>query len=105
MSAEGYCWSRTSERQVLRIRYKYLEAILRQEVAFFDSQEATTSEIINSISKDTCLIQEVLSEKVIIAHEPYQSLPFFFFFLFGTIDELLDVFSINGSFGNDLQYT
>ncbi|KAI3913825.1 hypothetical protein MKW92_001387 [Papaver armeniacum] len=61
---EGYCWSRTSERQVLRIRYKYLESILRQEVGFFDSQEATTSEIINSISKDTSLIQEVLSEKV-----------------------------------------
>ncbi|WOL14628.1 ABC transporter B family member 8 [Canna indica] len=61
---EGYCWSRTSERQVLKIRHKYLEAILRQEVAFFDSQEATTSEIINSISKDTSLIQEVLSEKV-----------------------------------------
>lgn len=32
-----------------------------------------------------------------------QSLPFFFFFLFGTIDESLDVFSINGSFRNDLQ--
>ncbi|KAF9598654.1 hypothetical protein IFM89_029904 [Coptis chinensis] len=61
---EGYCWSRTSERQVLRICYKYLEAVLRQEVAFFDSQEATTLEIINSISKDTSLIQEVLSEKV-----------------------------------------
>ncbi|KAK6941458.1 ABC transporter type 1, transmembrane domain [Dillenia turbinata] len=61
---EGYCWSRTSERQVLKIRYKYLEAVLRQEVGFFDSQEATTSEIINSISKDTSLIQEVLSEKV-----------------------------------------
>ncbi|GKV06704.1 hypothetical protein SLEP1_g18558 [Rubroshorea leprosula] len=61
---EGYCWSKTSERQVLKIRYKYLEAILRQEVGFFDSQEATTSEIINSISKDTSLIQEVLSEKV-----------------------------------------
>lgn len=64
MLAEGYCWSKTSERQVLRIRYKYLEAVLRQEVGFFDSQEATTSEIINSISKDTSLIQEVLSEKV-----------------------------------------
>ncbi|KAF9611683.1 hypothetical protein IFM89_034866 [Coptis chinensis] len=63
-ATEGYCWSRTSERQVLQIRYKYLEAVLRQEVAFFDSQEATTSEIINSISKDTSLIQEVLSEKV-----------------------------------------
>ncbi|XP_059638215.1 putative ABC transporter B family member 8 [Cornus florida] len=61
---EGYCWSKTSERQVLKIRFKYLEAVLRQEVGFFDSQEATTSEIINSISKDTSLIQEVLSEKV-----------------------------------------
>ncbi|KAA8534925.1 hypothetical protein F0562_029859 [Nyssa sinensis] len=61
---EGYCWSKTSERQVLKIRYKYLGAVLRQEVGFFDSQEATTSEIINSISKDTSLIQEVLSEKV-----------------------------------------
>ncbi|KAK4351185.1 hypothetical protein RND71_030498 [Anisodus tanguticus] len=60
----GYCWSKTSQRQVLKIRYKYLEAILRQEVGFFDSQEATTSEITNSISKDTSLIQEVLSEKV-----------------------------------------
>ena len=50
----------------MRIRYKYLEAVLRQEVGFFDSQEATTSEIINSISKDTSLIQEVLSEKVLI---------------------------------------
>lgn len=61
---EGYCWSRTSERQVLRIRYLYLQAILRQDVGFFDSQEATTSEIINSISKDASHIQEVLSEKV-----------------------------------------
>ena len=63
-AAEGYCWSRTSERQVLRIRHLYLQAILRQEVGFFDSQEATTSEVINSISKDASLIQEVLSEKV-----------------------------------------
>ncbi|KAF3947034.1 hypothetical protein ACB098_01G173600 [Castanea mollissima] len=61
---EGYCWSKTSERQVLKIRYKYLEAILRQEVGFFDSHETTTSEIINSISKDASLVQEVLSEKV-----------------------------------------
>ncbi|WCJ42579.1 ABC transporter family protein [Euphorbia peplus] len=61
---EGYCWSKTSERQVLKIRYKYLESVLQQEVGFFESQEATTSEIINSISKDTSLIQELLSEKV-----------------------------------------
>ncbi|KAK4283866.1 hypothetical protein QN277_000770 [Acacia crassicarpa] len=61
---EGYCWSKTSERQVLRIRFKYLEAVLRQEVGFFNSQESTTSDIINSISKDTSLFQELLSEKV-----------------------------------------
>ncbi|GMH16519.1 hypothetical protein Nepgr_018360 [Nepenthes gracilis] len=60
---EGYCWSKTSERQVLKIRYKYLEAVLNQEVGFFDSQETTTSEVVKSIS-DTSLIQEVLSEKV-----------------------------------------
>ena len=61
---EGYCWSKTSERQVLKIRHKYLEAVLRQEVGFFDSQEATTADVVNSISKDTSLLQEVLSEKV-----------------------------------------
>ncbi|KAE8731965.1 putative ABC transporter B family member 8 [Hibiscus syriacus] len=37
--------------------------VLIQEVGFFDSQEATTSEVIISVSKDTSLIQEVLSEK------------------------------------------
>ncbi|KAL9681202.1 hypothetical protein QQ045_012983 [Rhodiola kirilowii] len=61
---EGYCWSKTSERQVLKIRYKYLEALLRQEVGFFESQEATTSEIVDSISIDTSLLQQLLSEKV-----------------------------------------
>ncbi|CAA0829187.1 ABC transporter B family member 15 [Striga hermonthica] len=61
---EGYCWNKTSERQVLRIRYKYLEALLRQDVGFFDSHEAKTSDIINTISRDTSLIQQVLSEKV-----------------------------------------
>lgn len=49
---------------MLRIRYNYMEAVLRQEVGFFDSEETNTSEIIDSISKDTSLIQEVLSEKV-----------------------------------------
>lgn len=48
----------------MRMRYKYLEAVLRQEVGFFHSQQATTSDVINSISEDTSLIQQVLSEKV-----------------------------------------
>ncbi|CAL5027495.1 unnamed protein product [Urochloa decumbens] len=62
---EGYCWSRTSERQVRRIRRLYLQAMLRQESAFFDSGDAAAaSEIIGGISKDASLIQEVLAEKV-----------------------------------------
>ncbi|XP_010430925.1 PREDICTED: putative ABC transporter B family member 8 [Camelina sativa] len=60
---EGYCWSKTSERQVVKIRRTYLEAVLRQEVSFFDS-DASTSEIIHTISTDTSLIQQLLSEKV-----------------------------------------
>ncbi|KAG7559344.1 ABC transporter type 1 transmembrane domain superfamily [Arabidopsis thaliana x Arabidopsis arenosa] len=60
---EGYCWSKTSERQVVKIRRTYLEAVLRQEVSFFDS-DISTSEIIHTISTDTSLIQQLLSEKV-----------------------------------------
>nr|CAB3484512.1 unnamed protein product [Digitaria exilis] len=59
---EGYCWSRTSERQVRRMRRLYLQAMLRQEAAFFDS--GATSEIIGSISKDASVIQDALADKV-----------------------------------------
>ncbi|RLM74087.1 putative ABC transporter B family member 8 [Panicum miliaceum] len=62
---EGYCWSRTSERQVRRIRRLYLQAMLRQEPGFFDSGDAAaTVDIIGGISKDASVIQEVLTEKV-----------------------------------------
>nr|CAB3487042.1 unnamed protein product [Digitaria exilis] len=60
--AEGYCWSRTSERQVRRMRRLYLQAMLRQEAGFFDS--GGTSEIIGSISKDASVIQDALADKV-----------------------------------------
>ncbi|XP_013614469.1 PREDICTED: putative ABC transporter B family member 8 [Brassica oleracea var. oleracea] len=61
---EGYCWSKTSERQVEKIRRTYLKAVLRQEVSFFESEDASISEIIHTISTDTSLIQQLLSEKV-----------------------------------------
>nr|ABD33400.2 Cyclic peptide transporter [Medicago truncatula] len=61
---KGYCWTRTSGRQAARMRYKYLKAVLRQEVAYFDLQVTSTSEIITSVSNDTIVIQDVLSEKV-----------------------------------------
>ncbi|AES74622.2 putative xenobiotic-transporting ATPase [Medicago truncatula] len=61
---EGYCWTRTGERQAARMRVRYLKAVLRQEVAYFDLHVTSTSEVITSVSNDILVIQDVLSEKV-----------------------------------------
>ncbi|XLR62109.1 hypothetical protein S83_012781 [Arachis hypogaea] len=61
---EGYCWTRTSERQAARMRAKYLKAVMRQEVAYFDLNVTSTSDIITGVSNDSLLIQDVISEKV-----------------------------------------
>ncbi|KAL0910642.1 hypothetical protein M5K25_021644 [Dendrobium thyrsiflorum] len=61
---EGYCWTRTGERQAARMRGRYLKAVLRQDVAYFDLKVAPTIEVINCVSSDCVLIQNVLSEKV-----------------------------------------
>ncbi|KAH7660069.1 Xenobiotic-transporting ATPase protein [Dioscorea alata] len=61
---EGYCWTRTGERQASAIRVKYLKAVLRQDIEYFDIKVASTSEIINNISTDSLVIQDVISEKV-----------------------------------------
>nr|XP_043631308.1 ABC transporter B family member 15-like [Erigeron canadensis] len=61
---EGYCWARTAERQASRLRSRYLKAVLRQEVAYFDLNVTSTAEIITSVSSDSLVIQEFISEKV-----------------------------------------
>ncbi|GKA92457.1 ABC transporter B family member 15-like protein [Tanacetum coccineum] len=61
---EGYCWSRTADRQASRLRSTYLKAVLRQEVAYFDLNVTSTSDIITSVSSDSLIIQDVISEKV-----------------------------------------
>ncbi|KAJ0464814.1 putative ABC transporter type 1, transmembrane domain-containing protein [Helianthus annuus] len=67
---EGYCWSRTSERQASRLRLTYLKAVLRQDVAYFDLNVTSTADIITSVSSDSLIIQEFISEKVLaIGHE------------------------------------
>lgn len=62
--AEGYCWSKTAQRQASRMRSAYLKAILRQEVAYFDMHVRSTVDVVNSVSGDSLIIQEVISEKV-----------------------------------------
>ncbi|KAI6671228.1 hypothetical protein NL676_006113 [Syzygium grande] len=61
---EGYCWTRTGERQAARMRARYLKAVLRQDVGYFDVHVTSTSEVITSVSNDSLVIQDVLSEKV-----------------------------------------
>nr|XP_043634304.1 ABC transporter B family member 15-like [Erigeron canadensis] len=61
---EGYCWTRTAERQTSRLRTTYLKAILRQEVAYFDLNVTCTAEIVTTVSSDSLIIQEFISEKL-----------------------------------------
>ncbi|KAK8717079.1 hypothetical protein V6N13_044360 [Hibiscus sabdariffa] len=59
-----YCWTRTSERQASRMRTRYLKAVLRQDVGYFDLKETITAEVVTTVSNDTLIIQDVISEKV-----------------------------------------
>ncbi|KAL7417152.1 ste6-like protein [Mrakia frigida] len=55
-------WVYTGEVASKRIREKYLQSVLRQDVAFFDTLGA--GEVATRIQTDTHLIQEGISEKV-----------------------------------------
>lgn len=57
------CFMLAADRQATRIRTKFLRAVLRQDVAFFDT-EASTGEVMNSISADVAIIQDAIGEKV-----------------------------------------
>ncbi|CAI9785115.1 unnamed protein product [Fraxinus pennsylvanica] len=63
---EGVCWTRTAKRQTSRIRTKYLKSVLRQEVSFFDNQDAssTTFQVVLNISADAHSIQDAIAEKI-----------------------------------------
>lgn len=61
--AEIACWMYTGERQVSALRKKYLEAVLKQDVGFFDT-DARTGDIVFTVSTDTLLVQDAISEKV-----------------------------------------
>ncbi|CAN6448465.1 unnamed protein product [Victoria cruziana] len=61
---EGFCWTRTDERQASRMRVRYLKAVLRQDVGYFDLKVSSTSEVVTNVSNDSLVIRDVLSEKV-----------------------------------------
>ena len=62
-SAEVACWMHSGERQAIKMRIRYLEAILRQDVAYFDTH-AETGMLMDSVSTDTLMVQDAISEKV-----------------------------------------
>lgn len=49
------------------MRSKYLRAILRQDVGFFDMAGANVAEVVNRVGADTMVIQDCIGEKVIIS--------------------------------------
>ncbi|KAF8664309.1 hypothetical protein HU200_054858 [Digitaria exilis] len=62
---EAYCWTRTAERQSSRMRARYLRAVLRQDVEYFDlNAGSTSSEAVTTISGDAVAVQDALSDKV-----------------------------------------
>ncbi|OEL38003.1 putative multidrug resistance protein [Dichanthelium oligosanthes] len=61
---EGCCWARTAERQASRMRARYLRAVLRQDVEYFDLRAGSTSEVVTSVSNDSLVVQDALGEKV-----------------------------------------
>ncbi|CAK8571635.1 unnamed protein product [Lathyrus sativus] len=61
--AEISCWMWTGERQSTRMRIKYLEAALDQDIQFFDT-EVRTSDVVFAINADAVMVQDAISEKL-----------------------------------------
>ncbi|KAJ4979290.1 hypothetical protein NE237_010070 [Protea cynaroides] len=61
--AEISCWMWTGERQSTKMRIKYLEAALNQDVQFFDT-EVRTSDVVFAINTDAVMVQDAISEKL-----------------------------------------
>lgn len=58
----GYLFTLIGERLVRNVRSQLFEAIIRQDIAFFDMNK--TGELMNRLSSDTAVIQNCLSVNV-----------------------------------------
>nr|GMC86341.1 ABC transporter B family member 1 [Ipomoea batatas] len=61
--AEISCWMWTGERQSTKMRIKYLEAALNQDIQYFDT-EVRTSDVVFAINTEAVLVQDAISEKL-----------------------------------------
>ncbi|KAJ4952927.1 hypothetical protein NE237_029759 [Protea cynaroides] len=60
---EVACWMHTGERQAAKMRLAYLKSMLNQDISLFDT-EASTADVISSITSDIIVVQDAISEKV-----------------------------------------
>ncbi|RYG70373.1 hypothetical protein EON64_00325 [archaeon] len=56
-----YCWSATGERQTQRFRERYVNALLSQEIGWFDTVGAgqlstQVAEVVGKVSQLPCLV-------------------------------------------------
>lgn len=65
MYVEVACWMYTGERQAAKMRMAYLRSMLNQDISLFDT-EASTGEVISAITSDIIVVQDAISEKVLI---------------------------------------
>ncbi|XAR69647.1 Xenobiotic-transporting ATPase [Bertholletia excelsa] len=61
--AEISCWMWTGERQSTKMRIKYLEAALNQDIPYFDT-EVRASDVVFAINTDAVMVQDAISEKL-----------------------------------------
>ncbi|KAL9225760.1 hypothetical protein vseg_001648 [Gypsophila vaccaria] len=56
-------WMQTGERQTARLRLNYLEAVLKKDMDFFDT-EAHKKNLVYHISSDAILVQDAIGDKI-----------------------------------------
>jgi ATP-binding cassette, subfamily B (MDR/TAP), member 1 len=56
------CWL-AGARQATRIRERFFQKVLHQEIAFFDAS-ATTGVLLQGLNQDTLAVQNAIGEKV-----------------------------------------
>ena len=56
------CWNMTAERQIRRVRYRFFESIVRQDIGFFDQK--STGELSSCLASNIDMIKSGINYKV-----------------------------------------
>lgn len=96
----------TGERQSTKMRIKYLEAALDQDIQYFDT-EVRTSDVVFAINTDAVMVQDAISEKVRSKKRKRNQTLFSVIFLFRSkppFTRLIEVNEWTWQLGNFIHY-